>query len=54
MPYEPTQKTASLNSETDLRPRAVSPFKFPASLSARHQEELRKRVISREFALESK
>jgi hypothetical protein len=33
--------------------RAVSPFKFPPSLSAKHEEELRKRGISREFALAS-
>ena len=34
-------------------PRAVSPFRFPPSLSAKHEEELRKRGISREFALAS-
>jgi hypothetical protein len=33
--------------------RAVSPFKFPPSLSAKHEEELRKRAISKEFALAS-
>ncbi len=33
--------------------RAVSPFRFPPSLSPRHEEELRKRAISREFALAS-
>ncbi len=35
------------------KPRVLSPFKFPASLSARHEEELRKRAISPEFALAS-
>jgi hypothetical protein len=33
--------------------RAVSPFRFPPSLSVRHEEELRKRGISKEFALAS-
>src|SRR5512136_3151864 len=33
--------------------RASSPFRFPPSLSARHEEELRKRAISKEFALAS-
>ena len=33
--------------------RAVSPFKFSPSLSPKHEEELRKRAISREFALAS-
>jgi len=31
--------------------RTVSPFKFLPSLSAKHEEELRKRGINREFAL---
>ena len=31
--------------------RAVSPFKFPPTLSARHEEELRKRAISRYLGL---
>ena len=39
--------------ETDRKPRVVSPFRFPPSLSAKHEEELRKRAISREFALAS-
>jgi hypothetical protein len=47
------QKANPSSSETNKRPRAVSPFKFPPSLSARHEEELRKRGISREFALAS-
>ena len=34
-------------------PRPVSPFRFPPSLSAQHEEELRKRAISKEFALAS-
>jgi hypothetical protein len=33
--------------------RAVSPFRFPPSLSVQHEEELRKRGISKEFALAS-
>ena len=36
-----------------IMPRAVSPFRFPPSLSSKHEEELRKRAISREFALAS-
>lgn len=36
-----------------IKPRAVSPFRFPPSLSAKHEEELRKRAISKEFALAS-
>jgi hypothetical protein len=36
-----------------IKPRAVSPFRFPPSLSAKHEEELRKRAISKEFALGS-
>jgi hypothetical protein len=35
------------------RQRAESFFKFPPSLSAKHEEELRKRGISKEFALAS-
>jgi hypothetical protein len=35
------------------KPRAVSPFRFPPSLSSKHEEELRKRAISKEFALAS-
>ncbi len=33
--------------------RIVSAFKFPPSLSTKHEEELRKRAISKEFALAS-
>jgi archaellum biogenesis ATPase FlaH len=39
--------------ETGRKPRVVSPFKFPPSLSPKHEEELRKRAISKEFALAS-
>jgi len=39
--------------ESGRKPRVVSPFRFPPSLSAKHEEELRKRAISREFALAS-
>ena len=39
--------------ETDRKPRIVSPFRFPPSLIPMHEEELRKRGISREFALAS-
>jgi hypothetical protein len=46
-------KTASPKTGPDGKRRAVSPFKFPAGLSARHEEELRKRAISSEFALAS-
>ncbi|MBN2321958.1 MAG: hypothetical protein JXR49_22975 [Acidobacteria bacterium] len=42
-----------MNSETDRRSRAVSPFRFPPSLFAKHEEELRKRAITSEFALAS-
>ena len=35
------------------KPRVVSAFKFPPSLSAKHEEELRKRAITKEFALAS-
>ena len=31
----------------------MSPFRFPPSLSQKHEEELRKRAISKEFALAS-
>jgi len=39
--------------EADRNSRVVSVFRFPPSLSARHEEELRKRGIGREFALAS-
>ena len=47
------QKANPSGVELDRRIRAVSPFKFPPSLSARHEEELRKRGIGKEFALAS-
>jgi len=47
------ESSAKAKSETDRKPRVVSPFRFPPSLSAQHEEELRKRGISREFALAS-
>jgi len=47
------EKTPPNGMETAGKPRPVSPFRFPPSLSARHEEELRKRAISREFALAS-
>jgi hypothetical protein len=54
-PADPVfQKTlSSAGIEADRKARAISPFKFPPSLSAKHEEELRKRAISKEFALES-
>ena len=39
--------------EADRNSRVVSAFRFPPSLSAKHEEELRKRGISKEFALAS-
>jgi hypothetical protein len=47
---ESSRKAAA---EADRNPWVVSVFRFPPSLSAKHEEELRKRGISKEFALAS-
>ena len=47
------QSTLTSGTESGRKSQPVSPFRFPPTLSAKHEEELRKRAISREIALAS-